>query len=94
MKKFSICIPTFNRAHTLRICLSYLAGFSSKDFELIIGDNCSSDNTAEVVSEFADIFPHMIYVQRKENIGFARNMDSILRIATREYCPYVNFIFQ
>ncbi len=85
MKNISICIPTFNRADSLKIVLGHLAGFASREFEVIIGDNQSSDHTAQVVGEFEGVFSRLVYIQRQQNVGFARNMDSILRRATRDY---------
>ena len=53
----SICIPTYNRASFLKEALSRVLSQLSqiKDnnkIELLVSDNCSTDNTAEVVSEF------------------------------------------
>ncbi|MDH3326110.1 MAG: glycosyltransferase [Gammaproteobacteria bacterium] len=81
----SICIPTHNRASLLKKCLSHLLTFSSVNFEIILGDNASSDNTNEVVSQFSNRFTHFTYHRHDINIGFARNMDSILRLAGGEY---------
>lgn len=85
MKNISICIPTFNRADTLKVVLGHLAGFASRDFEVIIGDNQSTDHTASVVREFEGVFSRLVYVKRPQNVGFARNMDAIVRRATRDY---------
>jgi glycosyltransferase involved in cell wall biosynthesis len=53
MPKFSIVIPTQNRAdtlyYTLKTCLNQ---YSFDDYEVIVSDNCSTDNTAEMVKEF------------------------------------------
>ena len=83
--EFSICVPTYNRAPLLARCLSHLCQFSDIKFEIIIGDNCSTDNTREVVASFADQFPDLKYVLHTTNLGFSRNMDSILRRASRKY---------
>ena len=51
----SITIPTWNRAPILEIALSQLLPqlIEFKDsIELIISDNCSTDNTSEVINKF------------------------------------------
>lgn len=85
MREFSICIPSYNRAEMLRLCLDHLAASAHLGFEVVIGDNASPDHTQTVVHEFADRFPHFQYLRHATNIGFARNMDSVLRRATRKY---------
>jgi glycosyltransferase involved in cell wall biosynthesis len=85
LSAFSICIPTFNRVDLLGLCLEHLLTFRGTNFELIIGDNASTDGTHALVDGFASRFEFLTYLRHKENIGFARNMDSLLRRATRPY---------
>lgn len=85
MANFSICIPTYNRSALLRQCLEHLARDADMGFEIIVGDNASTDATEAVVRELSPRFPAFVYLRHKTNIGFARNMDAILRRATREY---------
>jgi hypothetical protein len=54
MPFFSIGIPTYNRAHYLPYTLSCLLQQTFQDFEVIISDNASTDNTQEVVKTFQD----------------------------------------
>ena len=85
MHNISICIPTYNRAQLLRKSLSHLMTFSSTNFELVIGDNASTDDTEKVVQEFSSLLPHVVYLRHQQNIGPQRNADSIARRATRKY---------
>jgi glycosyltransferase involved in cell wall biosynthesis len=56
--KFSVVIPTYNRAADLRESLVSIAGLATGDhWELIVVDNNSADNTREVVSEAQQWFP-------------------------------------
>lgn len=67
----SICIPTYNRAPFLRDCLASLERAGSRhweEVEVLISDNDSSDNTAEVVAEFQQRFP-LRYFKNQTNIG-------------------------
>ena len=49
---FSVIIPTYNRGAVLRRCLKSLEEQTCFDFEVIVGDDGSTDRTREVVSEF------------------------------------------
>lgn len=51
---FSIVIPTYNRASDLRFALFCILRQKFRDFEVVISDNCSTDNTQEMVRQFHD----------------------------------------
>lgn len=61
MKTLSLCIPTFNRSDFLSDLFESLTFNSSKDFELIIVDNCSTDNTFETVCNFKKKIKYPIF---------------------------------
>ena len=68
----SIVLPSFNRAQVLSKAVESILRQTYKDFELIIVDDGSTDNTADVVKNFND--DRIVYV-RQENAGacVARN---------------------
>ena len=64
---FSVIIPTYNRAHLLSRAIKSVLSQSFHDFELIIVDDGSKDNTKQVVQGIKD---HRIrYFRQKENKG-------------------------
>ena len=69
----SICIPTFNRAgylyFALRSIVSQKAFTDTNDIEIIICDNCSTDNTEINAQKFVEKFPEKIkYFKNETNI--------------------------
>lgn len=71
----SIAICTYNRAQSLEETLQQLVNvgeFLSQD-ELIIVDNNSSDNTAEVVKDYRDSLPIHYVFEAKQGLSAARN---------------------
>ena len=54
MPKVTIGLPTFNRAQTLKRSIELILNQTFHDFELIIYDDGSSDNTIETVQKFTD----------------------------------------
>ena len=55
-------------------------------FELVIGDDCSSDNTLNICREWQKRYPHIIKIlERKTNIGVHRNLIETLSACTGEY---------
>jgi glucosyl-dolichyl phosphate glucuronosyltransferase len=66
--KFSVIIPTYNRSDDLRETLRSMAGLStSEQWELIVVDNNSKDDTRAVVEEAAKSFPTtLLYIFEQE----------------------------
>lgn len=83
MPKVSVCIPTYNRSHYLKYSIECVLNQTYTDFELIICDDGSSDNTAEVVDSYSDSRIH--YIRHPQNIGRSRNMRSGFEAATGDY---------
>lgn len=84
--KLSICIPTYNRAKFLRETIASIISQATEEVEIIISDNASSDNTAEMVGQYRAIFPSIIYYRHSENIGADRNYLKAVELASGEYC--------
>ena len=58
------------------------------DFELIIVDNCSKDNTVEVVQKYlAD--PRVSFYRNNSNLGLTGNWNRCLNLAKGEYIKYL-----
>ncbi len=71
--RVSAIITTFNRAHFLEKAIQSVLAQTFTDFELIVLDNSSSDDTAEVVAGFKD--PRIVYVKHPPlGISGARNL--------------------
>ncbi len=67
--KVSVIIPTYNRASLLPRAIKSVLNQTFKDFELIIVDDCSTDNTEEVVEEFQKKDKRIKYLRLKKNSG-------------------------
>ena len=80
---FSIAIPTYNRANYLKRALTCILCQNFEDFEIIIFDNNSKDNTQAIVKKFKD--KRILYIKNKRNIGAIANIKKIIRYAKGEY---------
>lgn len=85
--KASVCIVTYNQSNYLRECLlSLVSQEVDFNYEIIIGDDASTDDTAVVVGEFQVSHPHLIsYVRHEQNIGPTANYISVHGRARGEY---------
>jgi glycosyltransferase involved in cell wall biosynthesis len=81
--KVSICMPTYNRAEALKVTIPTILSQKFTDFELIVNDDCSLDNTKEVVESFAD--SRIKYYRNSENLRMPGNLNATLEKAAGEY---------
>lgn len=83
MPKVSICIPTYNRSELLSYAIGSALNQTYTDFELIICDDGSIDNTPEMVDRWND--SRICYIRHPQNIGRSQNMRSGFEAATGTY---------
>lgn len=81
----SIVLPSYNRAHILPKAVESILRQTYKDFELIIVDDGSSDNTCEVVKSFDD--NRIVYVHQ-ENAGACVARNNGIDHARGEYIAF------
>lgn len=79
----SFVVPCFNAAHFLPACIGSLLAQTYDHFEILIRDNCSEDNTADVVRGFGD--SRIIYVRNSSNIGHTRNFNDGIAASHGKY---------
>jgi glycosyltransferase involved in cell wall biosynthesis len=67
-------IPVYNNAAMLDDTLSYLYNeFGMDDFQLLISDNCSTDNTVQVIQKYASGHKNLHYFVQEKNAGTDMN---------------------
>lgn len=81
--RVSIVIPTYNAAHWLPASIASALAQRLDDFELLVLDNASTDDTAAVVARFTD--PRLVYRVNATNVGFAGNVHIGCRLARGEF---------
>jgi glycosyltransferase involved in cell wall biosynthesis len=83
--KVSVGIPVFNGGEFLRKSIESIANQSYQDIEIIISDNCSTDNTSSICLEYASRDSRIRYIRQLENYGSISNFKAILSQATGQY---------
>jgi glycosyltransferase involved in cell wall biosynthesis len=69
----SCIIYTYNRATILPRAIKSVLNQTFMDFELIVADDCSTDNTQEVVFSFGDSSSPILYFKNDTNLGSSKN---------------------
>lgn len=79
----SFIVLCYRLAHLLPECINSILSQSYKDIEVLIMDDCSPDNTAEVAKTFVD--PRVKYVRNERNLGVLRNENEGVRLSRGKY---------
>lgn len=82
----SIIIPNYNGAKYLKICIESLHKQIFKDYELIIIDNASSDESVNIIESYDNIK----LIKLDKNYGFDRAVNEGIKIAKGEYVILLN----
>ncbi|MFA6173010.1 MAG: glycosyltransferase [Kiritimatiellales bacterium] len=85
----SVLIPTYEYARFLPEAIESVLAQDFKDFELIIADDASQDNTAEICRKYAGQDVRVVFVQHPENLGLVENLNWCLRKARGKYIKYL-----
>src|SRR4051794_40775994 len=85
--KFTIAIPTWNRAGHLSQALRYATRQSYENLDIVVYDNASTDETPLVIERIGD--PRVRYFRHPENVGPIRNY---LAAADKAIGDYTSFL--
>lgn len=84
--KVSVIIPTFNRAHTLGRAIQSVLSQTERDFEIIVIDDHSTDNTKSLIKQFGGIK----YVLNRKSQGPAGSRNQGLEEASGKYVAFLD----
>ena len=78
----SIGMPVYNGEKYIREALDSALSQTFEDFELLISDNCSTDKTGEICTEYSNRDPRIKYIRHPENHGGHWNFNFVTQNAT------------
>lgn len=81
--KVSFVVPCYNLDAYLAECVRSILSQTFSDFEVLIMDDCSRDQTPQVASGFSD--PRVKYYRNESNLGHLRNYNRGIGLASGEY---------
>lgn len=87
--RVSVILPTYNRAGIISKCIDSVLLQSYNDWELIICDDCSTDNTEDVCRQYSAKMPNIQYVKSRVRNGLPRNRNIGLRRAKGELVFFI-----
>lgn len=82
----SIILPTYNRAHLVGRAIKSILDQTYQDFEIIVVDDGSRDNTEERINSFTDT--RIIYVKHQQNKGGSAARNTGIKLAKGRYIAF------
>jgi len=75
MKKLTVAIPNYNGGENLKRAINSCKKIfmEKNEFEILIVDNCSTDNSIDIINTLKDEFSNIRLIQNKENVGRVEN---------------------
>lgn len=85
----SVCIPVLNGSDYISYAIESVLAQTFRDFELIVCDNCSTDNTPEIVAGFRD--SRIKYVRNQKDLGLVGNHNRCIDLASGEFIYILHY---
>ncbi|KZL50434.1 glycosyl transferase [Nodularia spumigena CENA596] len=89
--KVSIGLPVYNGEKFIKSALDSLLSQTFEDFELIISDNASTDNTEEICRGYAAQDKRIRYYRNDTNFGCSRNFNRVFELSVGEYFKWAAY---
>ena len=86
----SVIITAYNQAHCFYGALRSIQNQSLKNIEIIIIDDCSLDNTTEVINKYINEDKRIIYLKHDSNDGKMKSRSDGIRIAKGQYITIID----
>lgn len=88
--KLSIIVPVYNVEKYLAKCLDSLVGQTVQDYEIIVVNDGSPDNSQRIIDDYAARYPGLIVPMMKENGGLSSARNLGMTVAKGEFIGFVD----
>jgi len=86
----SVIIPTYNRAHLVGRSIQSVINQTYQDFEIIVVDDGSTDNTEDIIKEFQKKDKRIKHIKHNKNKGGSAARNTGIRAARGEYIAFLD----
>lgn len=85
MSKVSVCLPVFNGRRYLRAAIETVLVQTHEDFELLVSDDCSEDDSLDIARELAAKDERIVVWRNDERLGLFQNYNAAIERASGDY---------
>ena len=81
----TVAVPTYNGARTIRNMLDILLPQVDERVEVLISDNCSTDEAPQIIAEYMEKYPFIKYMRNDKNLGADGNFLKCMKVSSGKY---------
>lgn len=91
MKKVSVAMITYNHEKYIEEAITSVMNQKGKfDIELVIGNDCSKDNTSKIINKLVKKYPNkIVFLDREKNMGVINNLLDVLSHCDGDYVAFL-----
>lgn len=86
----SVITPVYNVAKVIERTLDSMLMQGYKDLEIVLVDDCSKDNSAEIIAKYCEKYPNIVYHKQEKNGGAAVARNTALNLAKGRYVAFLD----
>ena len=90
MIKVSVIVPAYNASKYLKKCLDSLVNQTLKDIEIIVINDCSTDNTKDILKNYEAKHSNIKVIHNKVNKGIGYNRNLGMKKANGKYISFID----
>ena len=90
MIKVSVIVPVYNTENYLKKCLDSLVNQTLKDIEIIVINDCSTDNSKKILEKYQEKYKNIKLINNPKNKGIGYNRNLGIEKAKGEYISFVD----
>ena len=88
--KFSFLIPVFNKEQYLDNCLNSILKQNYDNYEVIIIDDCSTDNSVSIIEKYVEKYDNFRLYKNDVNKKISYNRNKLIELATGDYLIFLD----
>lgn len=90
MAKVTVIIPVYNSEKYIGKCLDSILKQTYKDFEILIINDGSKDNSKNVIDEYVQKYPEVIKAIHQENMGVSKTRNKAIKLVNTKYIMFMD----
>lgn len=83
-------VPAYNTDRYLEECLNSMVKQTGSNYEVVVVDDCSSDDTSAIAMKFREVSPVITVVKHDQNLGLGAARNSGLKLARGKYVSFID----
>lgn len=88
--KVTVIVPVFNVENYLKSCIDSILAQSLTDFEIILINDCSTDDSEKIITEYIEADSRVKYIKQEQNQGQGIARNTAIKNALGEYILFVD----